>query len=111
MKLYLAGPMRGYPDLNRPAFAAAAESLRLAGHLVYNPAENDAGSLRANLAADTAWISLVADGVVLLPGWSQSLGAKAENALRACLDLPAWELDPFLRKHARTSASQSGASQ
>jgi Domain of unknown function (DUF4406) len=95
MKLYLAGPMRGFEDLNRAAFADAAGKLRADGCLVYNPAENDAGDLRANLAADMTWISLVADGVVLLPGWAGSRGATAENALRVALGVPGWELGSF----------------
>lgn len=95
MKLYLAGPMRGYPDSNYRAFAAAAAHLRAEGHIVYNPAENGKIDLRTNFAADMTWISLVADGVVFLPGWGESLGATAENALRIALGLPGWELESF----------------
>lgn len=39
-KIYLAGPMSGLPDLNYPAFHAAAAKLRAMGHVVLNPAEN-----------------------------------------------------------------------
>lgn len=96
MKVYLAGPMRGREDMNRPAFAAAAARLRAAGHFTFNPAENEAGSLRANLAADMSWIALVAEAVVLLPGWRASAGATAEHALAAALGLPKLELEDFL---------------
>jgi len=96
VKVYLAGPMRGYEDMNRPAFAAAAATLRAAGHFVCNPAENEAGSLRANLAVDTSWIALVAEAVVLLPGWRASAGATAEHALASALGLPTLELEDFL---------------
>ena len=43
--LYIAGPMRGYPDHNFPAFRAAAAALRRAGYGVVNPAELHSGVL------------------------------------------------------------------
>ena len=113
MKLYLAGPMRGYPQFNFPAFHEAAAQLREEGHEVFSPAERDiarhngvdisAGNstgceetasrlhgfdLREALAEDTQWICKHADGVALLPGWEISKGARAEYALAAALGLP-----------------------
>lgn len=41
MRIYLAGPMRGYAEFNFPAFHAAAARLREQGHTVFNPAERD----------------------------------------------------------------------
>lgn len=41
MILYLAGPMRGIPEFNFPAFMSAAADLRAQGHIVFNPAERD----------------------------------------------------------------------
>lgn len=100
MKLYLAGPMTGIPKFNVPAFDAAAAELRAQGHEVINPAEEDSPAVRAaalaSLRGDLAdliptgetWgdmlardVKLVADGidgVVLLPGWVNSRGAKLE---------------------------------
>lgn len=37
MRIYVSGPMTGHPDLNRPAFDAAAKRLREEGHFVINP--------------------------------------------------------------------------
>ena len=110
MKLYLAGPMRGIPNFNFPAFDYAAEKLRAAGFYVFSPAERDRDihgtelednasgdekeaavkvgfSLRDALGADTAWISAEADGIALLPGWEKSSGANAELALARALGL------------------------
>lgn len=95
MRIYLAGPMRGYGDMNRQAFREAAANLSAAGHLVFNPADHEAGNLRANLAADTSWICLVAEAVVLLPGWRQSAGARAEEALAAAIGVRRCELATF----------------
>lgn len=110
MKVYLAGPMRGRPYFNFPAFKVGARRLRGLGHEVFSPAERDIEahgedvndsatgnledvkdsgfSLREALAADTQWIALQADAVVVLPGWEESKGALAEVALARALNLP-----------------------
>lgn len=41
MRIYIAGLMRGYHLLNWPAFDAASERLRAAGHDPVNPADLD----------------------------------------------------------------------
>ena len=38
MIIYIAGKMRGLPDLGKAEFDAAAERLREEGHIVLNPA-------------------------------------------------------------------------
>lgn len=107
--VYVAGPMRGIPLFNFPAFHAAAAKLRADGHFVFNPAErdnerhgkdisagNEAGceeaaakehgfSLREALKEDTEFICLHATAIALLPGWENSKGAKAELALAEAL--------------------------
>lgn len=118
MKIYLAGPMRGIPYFNFPAFNAAAAKLRGWGHEVFNPAERDidihgAGiadnptgdekeaekahgfSLRGALADDTSWICCNAEGIALLPGWDNSKGAIAEKALGGALGLIIGEVNAF----------------
>lgn len=111
MKLYLAGPMRGYPEFNFPAFHAAAAKLRAAGHEVFSPAERDIErhgtdiskgnvngdvqvaasnhgfSLREALGDDLAWICKHAEGIALMPGWEHSKGALAEHATAYALGL------------------------
>jgi hypothetical protein len=109
MKVYLAGPMRGIPDFNFPAFHAAAARLRQAGFTVFSPAERDEElygtvmlktatgseaeaadkgfSIREALAADCAWICAESEGCVLLPGWERSRGARTEKLLHEALGL------------------------
>jgi hypothetical protein len=110
MKIYLAGPMRGHPNFNFPAFDMAAVRLRAQGHEVFSPADHDRKNVPAAalmnetgdedqlareshytindaLAADTAWICRHAQAVALLPGWEKSTGAQAERALGVALGL------------------------
>lgn len=100
-RLYLAGPMRGLPLFNFPAFDTAAALLREAGFDVFNPAEHDRETIaldgrtiaeltiRECMAVDTAWICANADGVAYLPGSHRSKGALAEIALAEALGIPA----------------------
>ncbi len=99
MKVYLAGPMRGRPNLNFEAFMYAAQRLREQGFEVFSPAEADLQrwgtmkrvqkhvDIRECLGADTAWICKHADAVALLPGYGGSFGALAEKALAEALGL------------------------
>lgn len=111
MKLYLAGPMRGRPEFNFPAFYAAAKDLRAQGYEVFSPAEKDnerhgkdiskgnvngdeavataeyGFNLREALGIDLAYICGEADGIALLPGWENSKGANAEKAAAEALGL------------------------
>lgn len=80
MKIYISGPMTGYADWNYPAFHAAAEQLRAAGHEVLSPAEAkpETDGLWADyLRIDLAMV-LQADAVAVLPGWECSRGAGLE---------------------------------
>lgn len=89
MKLYLAGPMTGLPDFNRPAFNAEAARLRALGHVVVNPVElnegND-GNWMACMKVDIREL-IECDGIALLPGWFKSRGAKIECQLAVDLGL------------------------
>lgn len=104
--VYIAGPMRGIPEYNFPAFHAAAEKWIDLGYNVISPADLDllAGAVdpasaafhsgTANLSAehvrsfirrDTEAIQLLipdrGDAVLFLPGSSRSIGAAGEFAL------------------------------
>jgi hypothetical protein len=81
--------MTGLPDLNFPAFHAAAARLRELGHDAVNPAE-------VNPDPDMAWeiclkrdipALLSCDGIVLLAGWQRSRGARLEMHIATELQL------------------------
>ena len=116
MKIYVAGPMRGIPEFNFPAFHAASDKLRADGHFVFSPAEKDnerhgtdiskgnasgdedvaakehGFNLRVALGVDLAWICAEADAIAVLPGWRHSKGATAEHAAAVALGLKVIEL-------------------
>jgi hypothetical protein len=111
--VYLAGPMRGHPNFNFPAFRAAREWLRDRGINVNCPAENDeqngldftgmAGT-DAELAAigfdlEEAFArgveaALKADCVVVLPGWETSEGSRLEMAAAMKHGKPVFTFSP-----------------
>jgi hypothetical protein len=115
MKLYLAGPMRGYKDFNSQAFKRAAAILRMQGHVVFSPLENDEEkygediirnatgneseatgkgfSLRDALCDDLTYICREAEGIALLPGWEHSTGSFPEWATAKALRLHFLYLD------------------
>ncbi len=90
-RIYLAGPMTGYPDLNFPLFHAEAARLRALGYEVANPAElcNDIqGDWDACMRRDLAAL-LTCDGIAMLPHWHDSRGACLEYRLACDLGMEA----------------------
>lgn len=94
---YLCGPMSGIPQFNFPLFEGAAYQLRKLGFAIVSPAEMDTPEIYAQamaspdgapLPGDRSWgdflardIKIVADevqGLILLPGWESSRGARLE---------------------------------
>jgi hypothetical protein len=99
MKVYIAGPMRGLPEQNFPAFREAAAEWRCAGHEVISPAEIDEEqdgfdgtdlskepSFTVAMRRDIAAI-LTCDAVALLPGWLASEGARVEYRVAKAIGL------------------------
>lgn len=89
MRLYVAGPMTGLPDLNFPAFHAETARLRALGHQVVNPAEINADPTAAWLDCMRADVKQLVDcdGIVMLPGWEASRGATIEYRLMTGLGM------------------------
>lgn len=96
---YIAGPMRGIPLYNFPAFDAADKLLLGLGHWPCNPADLDRkigvdeftdplpdGFMEEALARDLHEITREwTTGVALLPGWERSAGAREElHVARLC---------------------------
>lgn len=80
-RIYIAGPMTGHPDLNFPAFLAAAAQLRQAGHVAVNPAEinpDPGAEWTACMFRDLEELTKC-DAIVLLAGWEKSPGAQIER--------------------------------
>lgn len=110
-RIYLAGPMRGYPRWNHHIFDAVSDALRLEGNEVFNSAECDRehglgltpnnGQIQTHTPTTVhrkimleccRYICEKATHVYMLPGWRNSKGAFAENRLAIALDLQIKEL-------------------
>jgi len=91
LKIYIAGPMSGYPEHNFPAFNRVAKGLRDAGHEVVNPAELDGGdtshSWEYYMRRDLPLL-MGCEAVVLLNHWYQSKGAIMEVLVARALEKP-----------------------
>lgn len=110
-KIYLAGPMTGIPQFNFPAFFEAAAALRECGFDVVSPAEIDCkedgdSALQSKTGdakeANRSWgdflsrdVKLLADtgieGIVFLPDWEKSKGAKLEAYVGLLQNFEFWK--------------------
>ena len=99
-RVYVSGPMTGYPNNNFPAFQEAANDLRGMGYSVCSPAETDVhlgiGALTHEqyLRFDFERV-LEADFVVALPGWEDSLGSLSEILVAVRIGTKVWQWDSF----------------
>lgn len=115
-KVYIAGPMRGLPQFNFPAFYKAEAMLDLWGLDALNPARMDIKDNKATfnhnmnrssggdvIAENTFTIEdaftrdfqaiIAADAVMVLPGWKQSQGANREVAFSTSIGKPVYLYD------------------
>lgn len=107
MKVYIAGPIAGYPHANRHAFAAAFWHLKALGHDPLNPhdipphahegecpagpvaGESDAHTAPCYMRSDIIGM-LGCDAVYFLRGWERSSGAFAELSAARAAGLALW---------------------
>ncbi|WP_417536317.1 DUF4406 domain-containing protein [Methylophaga sp.] len=77
--IYLAGPMTGLPDFNKPAFNAKAKELEHQGYIVLNPAVLPDGMKWEEYMYICIPMLSVADEIYMLKGWENSKGATIEH--------------------------------
>lgn len=80
--LYIGGPMRHIPQLNKPMFTLVARILRERGYTVWSPAEHESYlelSFATCMTKDLNAVINNCQRIALLPGWKESLGANAET--------------------------------
>lgn len=93
MKIYIAGPMRGHRNENREAFYKAEGMLmeRYPSAGIFNPAtiEGDLpqGSPQLEYAKRDIPELLTSTHIFLLPGWEDSIGARAEASVATWIKL------------------------
>lgn len=88
MRIYIAGPMRGRPNLNREAFHAAALKYRQSGYDVFDPAAANLEKLPLHRIMAYVLDQLCqSEAIALLPGWWRSGGARIEWMLAKYLKL------------------------
>ena len=75
--MYLCGPMRGYPNLNKDMFTFVARLLREKGFAVWSPSEHDSYLKLSFAQCMTVDLNAVIK-IALLPNWRDSQGANAE---------------------------------
>ena len=96
-RVYISGPMSGYPGWNFAAFNDAASQLRELGYEVVNPVDINtdvtmpwAECLKADLAA-----VLECTDVACLAGWELSRGAVLEVHVAMALSIPCRPIGAF----------------
>lgn len=102
-RIYIAGPMSGFPENNYPAFNAEAARLRAIGYHVENPAENPEQVDWQSYMRVAITQLVKCDAIALLPGWQSSRGALIENGLAISLGIPARPCAEFQARAADPS--------
>lgn len=98
-KIYIAGPMSGYPQNNYPAFDASASALRSLGYEVVSPAEfgvPDGTRVHyVDLIREDLRLMLDCHAVATLENWWESTGARNEVQVAGVLKMPIRTVDEW----------------
>ena len=108
--VYVAGPMRGIPLYNFPAFDAARDQWAQCYNVIspadldrangFDPGDDHSPELTVDQLAEVMRRDILAilklrpergDGIAVLPGWEASRGARVEVALAVFLGLKVWD--------------------
>ena len=102
-RVYIAGPMRGYPRFNFPLFDAVTQVWRRIGWDVVSPAEADRNldgldpenpqpnrTFAFYMRRDIEFL-LTVDAVAFLPAWEKSEGANIERTVAKALGLELYD--------------------
>ena len=99
MRVYVSGPMTGYPDYNLASFRWATEMLnKLGGVVGVNPGARGEieGYEWSDYMRDALVILTTCQGVALLDGWIDSRGANLEYQVARELGMDIRPLDDWL---------------
>ena len=103
MRIYLTGPMSGYPNFNYPAFSRVAAVLRDCGYTVLNPAEFLLGwqglPWIVYIVVDLFVLVFMGDAVARLRGWEKSRGSRIEIWVAEKLKKPVGNWEWYLTVH------------
>jgi hypothetical protein len=100
MRLYISGPMTGYPNHNFDAFNEAEKALVDAGFEVENPATKgviDGWTWNQYLRYDLQKL-VFCDGIALLPDWQNSRGARREVLVADAMEITSLALERWLAR-------------
>lgn len=116
-KWYLCGPMSGIPQFNIPEFNKVAWALREQEFDIVSPAELDEPEFQQDclasvdgklppggktwgdfLSRDVKLVADTVDGIILLPGWLDSRGARLEAFVGLLTDKEFAAYDPLTHR-------------
>lgn len=98
-RIYLSGPITGVPDYQGRFEKAAEEINRALGDswVIMNPAVLPEGLTTAEYMIVDLQLVKAADFIIMLPGWTESTGAKLEKLFAQYIGVKAYEYEDFMK--------------